>query len=208
MLETRMSVRRFGFRVAAFVVLSAAVAGASGCATQGPYTWVKDLPVTQASTTPVVQPRDVLSVVVAGQPTLGGEFVVQEDGAIVVPLVGKVSVSGLTANLAATQLSMAWKKMVVDPNVSVVIGKAASPRVNVVGEVKAPGVYELVRDHSVLGALAAAGWITDFARADGVFVIRLGKTAGRIRFTLADIKAAETKTAAFRLMDGDSVVVE
>jgi len=185
-----------------------AILGAIGCATPGPFTWVNDLPAVQSTIAPVVQPRDVLSVAVAGQTTLGGDFLVRDDGTILVPLVGKVALVGLTAELASAQLAQTLKKMVVDPTVSVIIGKSSNRRINVVGEVKTPGVFELVRDHSVLGALAAAGWITDFARKDGVYVIRRGNRDRRVRFTLADITSAEPKAAAFELNDGDSVVVE
>jgi polysaccharide biosynthesis/export protein len=200
-------ISRWGL-VGAVAVISFSLLGQFGCATPGPFTWVADLPPAQSSTAPIVQPRDTISIVVAGQPTLGGEFVVRDDGSILMPLLGKVPLVGLTAELASAQLVTTLKKMVVEPSVSVVIGKSATCRINVVGEVKAPGVFELVRDHSVLGALAAAGWVTDFARKDGVYVIRRGNTEPRVRFTLTDIKSAEPKSAAFQLNDGDSVVVE
>lgn len=194
--------------VKAFALLFFCTLSPMACATPGPFTWVKDLPAMQASIAPTVQPRDVLSVVVAGQPSLGGEFVVRDDGIILIPLVGKVELVGLTAELASAQLAQTLKKIVVDPSVSVVIGKSPNCRINVVGEVKSPGVIELVRDHSILGALAAAGWVSDFARKDGVYVIRRGNRDPRVRFTLADITSAEVKTTAFQLNDGDSVVVE
>lgn len=190
-------------------VWSLAVCLLSSCASRGPFVWVNELPPQPAAvTSPLVQPRDTLSIVVAGQPSLSGEFVVRDDGAIVAPLIGKVPLAGMTPDMAATALAQPWKKMVVDPVVSVTVTKSASPRVNVVGEVKTPGVFELTRDHSVLGALAAAGWITEFAESDGIFVIRRTQGAARVRFRLADIKSAAARTAAFRLNDGDSVVVE
>ena len=180
-----------------------------GCASRGPFVWVNDLPTAPAApVNAAVQPRDTLLIVVAGQPSLTGEFVVRDDGAIVAPLIGKVPLNGLTTDRAATTLALAWKRMVVDPEVSVTITKAASPRVNVVGEVKTPGIFELTRDHSVLGALAAAGWVTEFAEGEGIYVIRRAQGSARVRFRLADIKSASAKTAAFRLIDGDSVVVE
>ena len=180
----------------------------SACASSGPYTWVNDLrpePPTQAS---LIQPRDVLAVNVVGQPTLSGEFTVRDDGALTAPLVGSVPMAGLTPTLAGNALAQAWKKMVVDPAVTVTVAKHANPRVNVVGEVKTPGVFELVRDHTVLAALAAAGWVTDFASNGGVYVVRRDRRMPRVRFRISDITAADPKSAAFQLNDGDSVVVE
>ena len=190
-------------------VWSLAVCLLSSCASRGPFVWVNELPPQPVVvTSALVQPRDTLSIVVAGQPSLTGEFVVRDDGAIVAPLIGKVSLAGMTPDMAAAALAQPWKKMVVDPVVSVTVTKSASPRVNVVGEVKTPGVFELTRDHSVLGALAAAGWVTEFAQGEGIYVIQRAQGSARVRFRLADIKSASARTAAFRLSDGDSVVVE
>lgn len=179
-----------------------------GCASSGPYTWVNDLRPEPPAKAQTIQPRDVLAINVVGQPTLSGEFTVRDDGALTAPLVGSVPVADLTPTLAANALAQAWKKMVVDPVVSVTVAKSGNPRVNVVGEVKTPGVFELVRDHTVLGALAAAGWVTDFASNDGVYVVRRDRRTSRVRFRISDLTAADPKSAAFLLSDGDSVVVE
>lgn len=180
----------------------------SSCAGSGPYTWVSDVRPEAPATTQTIQPRDVLAISVVGQPTLSGEFAVRDDGALTAPLVGSVPVANLTPTLAANALAQAWKKMVVDPSVTVTVAKAANPRVNVVGEVKTPGVFELVRDHTVLGALAAAGWVTDFASKDGIYVVRRDRRTPRVRFRISDLTTAEPRSAAFLLADGDTVVVE
>jgi polysaccharide export outer membrane protein len=81
--------------------------------------------------------------------------------------------------------------------------------VNVVGEVKTPGVYELARDRTVMAALAAAGWLTDFASKDRIFVIRTGgEQEQRIRFRARELTAPDPHSSTFRLRDGDVVVVE
>lgn len=193
-------------RFAAVGVLLVGLHG--GCAGSGPYTWVNDLRAEPEAKSQLISPRDVLAINVVGQPTLSGEFTVRDDGALTAPLVGSVPVANLTPTLAANALAQAWKKMVVDPAVTVTVAKSANPRVNVVGEVKTPGVFELVRDHTVLGALAAAGWVTDFASNDGVYVVRRDRRMPRVRFRITDLTAADPKSAAFVLSDGDSVVVE
>jgi polysaccharide export outer membrane protein len=96
---------------------------------------------------------------------------------------------------------------VVAPVVSVWISKTTSIRVSVVGEVKTPGTYELTRDRGLLPALALAGWLTEFAHSDRVFVVRV-RTNERIRFRVQDITTAEPHAAQFQLADGDVVVVE
>ena len=57
----------------------------------------------------------------------------------------------------------------------VTVARSAKPapiRINVVGQVKTPGSFELTRDRSVTAALAAAGWLNEFAGDDDVYVLR------------------------------------
>jgi polysaccharide biosynthesis/export protein len=188
-----------------------------GCA-ERPFVWVNDLPLPADEPT-VVGARDTLLVVVRNQGSLSGEFVVRDDGMYLQPTLGNIFVANREPASIAVELQTRLRGIVADPEVSVSIVKPAPIRVSVVGEVKAPGSYELARDRSVVSALALAGWLTDFARSDGVFVVRATATPApglrpalardqRIRFSAPDITAAEPHAARFRLRDGDIVVVE
>jgi len=67
----------------------------------------------------------------------------------------------------------------------------------------------VTRSRGVMSALATAGWLSEFANKDRIFVIRTeGTTIQRIRFRAADLTAAEPHAIGFRLQDGDVVVVE
>jgi len=178
-----------------------------GCAHNGSYVWVEDLPAKSQSSEPVIHPRDSLLVEVQKQPTLSGEFVVRDDGHYSQPIVGSIRVAGQTPSQAAAAISVALRDIVVAPVVSVWISKTTSIRVSVVGEVKTPGTYELTRDRGLLPALALAGWLTEFAHSDRVFVVRV-RTNERIRFRVQDITTAEAHAAEFQLADGDVLVVE
>jgi len=197
-----------------FFVISLLAAGLGGCA-ERPFVWVTDLPV-QAEERAVVGPRDSILVVVKNQGPLSGEFVVRDDGTYLQPTLGNIMVAGRDPTSIAGELQSRLAGIVTNPEVSVSIVKAAPVRVNVVGEVRAPGSYELMRDRRVVSALAVAGWLTDFARRDRVFVVRPDSQAGaqggrpeeRIRFRAAELTAAEPHSARFQLRDGDIVVVE
>jgi polysaccharide export outer membrane protein len=153
-----------------------------------------------------IGPRDTLLVLVRNQAALSGEFVVRDDGAYLQPTVGNVSVAGKAPSAVGAELAVRLKDMIVKPDVSVEILKIAPIHIDVVGEVKTPGAYDLTRDRGVIAALAAAGWLTDFARSDRIFVVR--GTDYRIRFQASALTSAEPHAAAFRLHDGDVVVVE
>jgi polysaccharide export outer membrane protein len=170
--------------------------------------WVQQVPPTAIAPTGLIQPRDTIFVQVRDQPSMTGEFLVREDGAYLQPTVGNVVVAGRSPNEAAAELQRRLDNVVVKPQVSVVISRPAPVRVKVVGEVKTPGAYELGRDFSVTAALAAAGWLTDFASRDRIFVVRSHDNPPRIRFRASELVAPEPSSAQFRLSDGDVVVVE
>ena len=207
-IELRKLFARVTERAALAVLLLAfASMGGLGCAHQEAYTWVADLPLDSAATEPVVKPRDTILVEVDRQPTLSGEFVVREDGHYRQPMVGSINVAGQTPQQVAQVVSTALREVVVSPVVRVWITKTPPARISVVGEVKTPGPQELTRDRTLLAALAQAGWLTEFAHDDRVFVVR-SDSKQRIRFRVRDITQAERHTAAFHLADGDVVVVE
>jgi polysaccharide export outer membrane protein len=180
---------------------------ALGCAHDERFTWAEDLPAKNSGAEPVIHPRDTLQVEVNRQPTLSGEFIVRDDGHYSQPMVGSIHVADQTPSQAASSIAVALNGVVVAPMVSVWISKTTSIRVSVVGEVKTPGTYELTRDRGLLPALALAGWLTEFAHSDRVFVVRV-RTNERIRFRVRDITTAEPHAAEFLLADGDVVVVE
>lgn len=189
-------------------VVTAVLLVASGCAGhQPPYVWVQDLTAASGSD-PVIQPRDTIVVEVAEQPTMSGEFNVREDGHYLQPMAGSIRVAGLTPIQAGSVVAASLKRMVVDPRVSVFLLKPAPIRVSVVGEVKAPGSYEMTRERGVTAALAAAGWVSDFAHADRIYVLRGDDQQPRVRFRLKDLTAPEPHSAQFRLRDGDVILVE
>jgi polysaccharide export outer membrane protein len=157
----------------------------------------------------IIGPRDLILVSVRNQPALSGEFTVGDHGEYSQPTLGTISVGGQTTDAVVAELQSRLKDLLVKPEVTVSVLKLATIRVNVVGEVKTPGSYELTRGRGVIPALAAAGWLTEFANGDRILVIRSdGGNVQRIRFRARDLTAAEPHATGFRLKDGDIVVVE
>ena len=178
-----------------------------GCAHDERFAWIEETPLKDPGSEAIIHPRDTILVEVQKQPTLSGEFVVRDDGHYAQPMVGSIHVADLTPGQVARGIAIALKDVVVTPVVSVWITKISPIRVSVVGEIKTPGTYELTRDRSVLAVLALAGWLTEFAHNDRVFVVRAG-TSERFRFRVRDITTAEPHAAQFQLADSDVVVVE
>jgi protein involved in polysaccharide export with SLBB domain len=184
----------------------------TGCPPQKPFSWVNDLPMpTQADR--LVEPRDVLFVDVRNQKEMSGDFTVRDDGTYQQPSVGSIRVTGMTTQQVATTVQRALQGVVVEPQVTVAISRPAPVRVNVVGQVKSPGTFELTRDRTVTAALAAAGWLNEFAGDDDVYVLRpqspdADPRMGRIRFRVRELTGGDPHSLRFQLRDGDVVVVE
>jgi polysaccharide export outer membrane protein len=169
---------------------------------------VQDLPAASMPAEEAIHPRDTIVVAVRNQPSMSGELVVRDDGGVMVPTIGDVAVAGRPPSAVAAELRARLNNIVVNPEVAVSVSKVAPIRVSVIGELKAPGSYELARDHGVAAALAAAGWLGDFASRDRIFVVRRGPNDSRVRFRVHDVTNPARSISGFRLRDGDVVVVE
>jgi polysaccharide export outer membrane protein len=201
------------------VVLAAALALAqSGCATTGQFVRVEDLPGAPGAAGGEEEYRvsagDLVSVRVWNQePMSVSRTRVRDDGKISVPFLQDVEVAGRTPVELSTMLKAKLMAFVVNPVVTVSVDEVHPLRVPVTGEVARPGVYELDRRAGVLAALAAAGGFSEFAHRDAIHVLRyqlpLGERAPlRIRFTYRALAQGERPASAFRLRDGDVLVVE
>jgi len=179
-----------------------------GCVGERPFVWIQDLPPVALKGEGLIHPRDTIVVSVRNQTAMSGEFVVRDDGGVLLPTIGDVHVSGRSPDDVATELRPRLTELVVNPAVTVSVSRVAPIRISVVGEVKTPGAYELTRDRTVAAALAAAGWLNEFASRDRIFVVRRGDGDLRVRFRAREITTPDPVVARFRLRDEDIVVVE
>ena len=101
-------------------------------------------------------PGDRLTIVVYDQPQLSGQFIVDGGGGILLPLVGGVSLSGLTLAEAQKLIQDRFADgVLVQPAVSVRITEFRP--IFVTGNVRKPGSYRFMIGESVKAAIASAG---------------------------------------------------
>jgi polysaccharide export outer membrane protein len=105
---------------------------------------------------------DLLDVRVFNTPELSGKFRVSPSGTITVPQGGLITVAGLSPAEAQEKIETTFKNrnIMLEPHVIVFVEEYASAGVIVLGEVAHPGTYTLLGEHSLYGALAAAGGVT------------------------------------------------
>ncbi len=152
----------------------------------------------QESSDIIVQPKDMISIVVSskdpqlaalfnlpkvsyqvGNTTLNQNssngvsgYTIDNEGNIDFPVLGTLHVAGLTkkevARLVKEQLIKA--DQVKDPVVTV---EFMNLHISILGEVKEPGKYLIDRDQiNLLEAISMAGDLTIYGKRDGVFIIR------------------------------------
>lgn len=108
-----------------------------------------------------VHAGDQLAVQVYGDSTLTQTVTVLPDGSIEYPLIGQVSVAGLTPVGVENILKQHLTKYVKHPVVTVMIAQQGQPNVLVLGNVKTPGKYTLRSGARLTDAIAAAGGLGD-----------------------------------------------
>jgi polysaccharide export outer membrane protein len=177
------------------------------------------VPAEAQQTDYVIGVQDVVAVTVYDHTDLTGSFTVESDGTLTFPLVGRQKAAGLTLrefeDSLKTALSDGYLK---NPQVSVSIGEFKSQRVYVMGEVRAPGAYQLTGGMSVIEALAKAGGTTQ-AAAEEILIVRPhtgAKAAGPVRIDdteatvlRANIRALQSGSLSqnLALKGGDTIVV-
>jgi len=163
---------------------------------------------TSQSSDYVIGVSDVLTLSVWREDQLQVTVPVRPDGRIVVPLLGEIEVVGRTPMEVQADLTRGYEGFVTAPAVSLVVTEINSRKVYVLGEVKEPGVFDILRPIKLLQVLAMAGGFTDFAKKDEVVVIREG-TEGDLRFEFS-VKAITTGRSPegnILLFPGDTIYV-
>jgi polysaccharide export outer membrane protein len=125
-----------------------------------------------------VGPNDVLLVTVYNQPQLSGKFVVEADGSIAFPLLGRVPAGGLSVRaIEDTVRQRLAAGFVNDPQVNVTVDQYRSQQIFVMGEVKQPGSLQFTGSMTLIEALARAGSTTERAGME-VMVVRSPSGSG------------------------------
>ena len=132
-------------------------------------------------------------------------YIVDQNGYISMPIIGKIKAAGLTTNQLCKQITDKVAQNVIDPYVRV---QLLNYRVNVLGEVKSPGAIKVVKErYSILDALAEAGDLTPYGRRENVLLIR-EENGQRVYHRLNLNDAATLSSPYFYLRQNDVVYVE
>jgi polysaccharide biosynthesis/export protein len=159
----------------------------------------------------VLGPGDTVRITDFRYPELRTEIRLSEAGRANVPMIGQVTLGGMTPEEAASHIAERLKSgnFILNPQVDVAVIEARSRQVAVLGFVKNPGRYRLEGTSAkVTDVIAMAGGPVAEA-SDTVVVQRSGggKNASVLHIDLADIIQSGDASKNIEVSSGDSVFV-
>ena len=140
---------------------------------------------------------------VTGNPMIG--YLVEADGKIKIPYIGKVQAEGLTRLQLENTLTEQFKEYTKNPVVNV---RFLNYNFSVLGEVNHPGRINMTTERvSILEAISMAGDITFLGRSDNVLVVR--EQNGKRSFERVNLLSKNSfKSPFFYLKTNDVIYIE
>ena len=163
---------------------------------------------------------DRIRVNVFEVPEYTGEYQVPPGGSINMPLIGSISISGLTTEQAADTIAKEYARFLKRPLISVNLVSSRPINVFVAGEVTRPGAYTLsleggagnnpgVQYPTVLAALTSAQGVTLAADVTQVQLRRKigGSREQTVSLNLKELTQTGRISQEITLRDGDTIIV-
>lgn len=151
----------------------------------------------------ILPPTNSTSGIIASKVNEG--YLVDKSGAINFPVIGKVTLAGLTKEEATEKMINEIKTHVKNPIVNI---RFLNFKVTVIGEVNTPSTFEINSEKiNVLEALGLAGDMTQFGNRDNVLIIREKdgvRTTARINLNNKEV----LNSPYFYLQQNDIIYVE
>jgi polysaccharide export outer membrane protein len=155
----------------------------------------------QAARLPVtVRAGDLLKVSVWPDAALSGQFEVENNGVVVLPEIGDVSVAGKDIGEIQANLRQLYSQL----RKSAIVHVTPIFRVGVLGQVQRPGLYQAEPTMTWFDLIAQAGGFTDRAARDRVTVVRGGREL-LINTVESDLVLASS--LAVEVRSGDKLIV-
>ena len=155
-----------------------------------------------------ITPSDLLEIEVFGVSELKRTVRVNTSGQIAMPLIGTLSVAGLTPSDAEALIALQYsgKNYLQDPQVSIFVKEFITQRITLDGALNKPGVYPLPGQISLLRALAMAGGGGQLADMENVMLFRM-TSDGKSQVEKFDVLKIRKGDAADPMLQNDDVVV-
>ncbi len=152
---------------------------------------------------------DIVRIMVYGHPDLTTTSRITNGGMITIPLIGPVSVDGMSASQVSNKISqMLADGYVVNPQVSVFVEEFRSKRAIIMGQITSPGTYELTGPTSLVELISKAGGLRPEAGSHAVVKRRSDMENERqITINLRDLVERGDASLDIPIVEGDTVFI-
>lgn len=157
-----------------------------------------------------IQPSDILSVTVSSLNPLayndsaGRElgYLVNQDGEVSLPLIGKVQVAGLTTSVVEDQIQEKLTAYLTQPSVNV---RVLNFKVAILGDVSRPDVYQVPSERiTITEALSMAGDLNITARRNDLLLIR--EVNGKREYVPLDLTSSDIFHSPYYYLKNNDVI--
>lgn len=158
----------------------------------------------------VLAVNDLLDIRVFQEDDLTSAPRVSQKGTINLPLVGEISVAGMSPQEAANAIRVVLAKdYLVNPQVTLTVTEYGKRRFTVLGEVQKAGSYDMPEREKVtlLDAIAMAGGYTRLADPGKVVLRRQSGDKEVVLRLNAKAMAKDNRISSFRVEPGDIITV-
>ena len=176
------------------------------------YSLFKAVPITFALSSDVPVPPsytlgqgDQLKIEYYGNENLTKEGYITRTGTLHLPLLGPVTLAGLTFSEAETLISNKVKTELIGTNTFVTLGELRSINIYVLGSAYKPGAYTISALSTLTNALFATGGVDSNGSLRNIEVKRNGKTIQTFDFYDLVLKGDTSKD--IRLEQGDTIFI-
>ena len=145
----------------------------------------------------VLVPGDILRVAIWREPNLSGDFQVDQDGTLVLPLLGKLQVSDRAWSIVKDNVMQDYLRELRNPSIELTPFRS----VYVLGEVNLPGRYNVhPTNGNLAGAVSLAGGVTPDGDVTNMRIVRDG-------VIILDGIAGEQRLSELGIRSGDQLFI-
>ena len=158
----------------------------------------------------VIGSEDILDISVWKNTDLSRVVTVRPDGMISLPLLGDIQAAGLVPDELRKEIVKKLQDYQKSTEVAVIVQAVNSRRIYIVGNIAAPGIYQIMSRTTILQAIAMAGGFNQFASKNKLVLIRENGdgTRKKIRIRFGDIvNYKKAKDNNLTLKPGDTIFV-
>ncbi len=136
-------------------------------------------PESEANDRPVnaLRAGDMIEIMSWREPDMEGEYLVDEDGRVMLPMLGSIVVTDRVPTELRRELQDEYQARFREESVQVILRR----RVRILGAVEEPGLYHVDPTMTAGDVLALAGGVTEAGNPNQIRVIREGETVRELQ---------------------------